>query len=57
MNLQDLKSNGNEGLAFRTISSLALLIATALLVGSLIMAHSVNASPNSDRVTIDKAIT
>jgi tetrahydromethanopterin S-methyltransferase subunit D len=54
MNLQDLKFSANEGIAFRAVSSVLLLTATALLVGSLITAHSVNTSPNSDRVTTEK---
>ena len=56
MNLQNNKSAGNEGIAFRAVSSVLLLAATALLVGSLITAHSVNSSPNSGRVTVDTAI-
>ena len=56
MNLQALQANGNEGTAFRTVSSMLLLTAIALLVGSLIMAHPVKPSPNSGRLTIEKVI-
>jgi hypothetical protein len=56
MSLQDIKIDGTEGNAFRTISAVLLLTATGLLVGSLYMAHSVNPSPNSGRVTIVKSI-
>lgn len=56
MDLQNLGHTGKDGVAIRTVSSVLLLAATALLVGSLIMAHSVNPSPNSGRVTIGQSI-
>ena len=56
MGLQDAKQTANEGFAFRAASSVLLLTATALLVGSLITAHSVKTSPNSGRVTVESAI-
>ena len=56
MDLQNTKPSGHDGAAIRAISSVLLLTATGLLVGSLVMAHSVNPSPNSGRVTINKAI-
>lgn len=55
MNLQNDKA-APGGLAFRAVSSVLLLAATALLVGSLITAHSVKSSPNSDRVTVQSVI-
>ena len=56
MNLQNDKPTAQGGLAFRAVSSVLLLTATALLVGSLVTAHSVKSSPNSDRVTLNSAI-
>lgn len=56
MSLQATKQTANEGTAFRAASSVLLLTATALLVGSLITAPSANTSPNSGRVTVDTAI-
>ena len=57
MNLQEAKLlRGNDGTAIRATSSLLLVTATALLVGSLITAHSAKTSPNSGRVTVEKAI-
>lgn len=54
MDLQTAKQDGKSG--FRFVSSMLLFVATLLLVGSLYMAHSVNPSPNSGRVTIGKMI-
>ena len=56
MNLQNNNLTASNGIAFRTVSSVLLLAATALLVGSLITAHSVNSSPNCGHVTVDSAI-
>ena len=56
MDLQDKRQTGKDGVAIRAISSVLLLTATGLLVGSLIMAHPVKPSPNSGRVIIDKTI-
>lgn len=56
MDLQSRIDHGNDGSAFRILSGLLLLTATALLVGSLVTAHSANLSPNSGRVTVDRVI-
>ncbi len=56
MNRQNDKPAAYGGIPFRAVSSVLLLTATALLVGSLITAHSVNSSPNSGRVTVETAI-
>lgn len=56
MNLQNENSD-KSGFAIRATSSVLLLTATVLLVGSLYMARSVKPSPNSGRVTNVEAIS
>lgn len=56
MQLQNIQLGPKDGLVIRALSSVLLLTATALLVGSLIKAHPVIPSPNSGQMTIDKTI-
>ncbi len=55
MNLKESWTDGGAK-AVRTISSILFIVATVLLVGSLITAHSANTSPNSGRVTTAQQI-
>lgn len=56
MSPQGTSQTANEGLAFRAVSSVLLITATALLVGSLVTAPSATTSPNSGRLTVENAI-
>jgi hypothetical protein len=56
MDLQDTQHTAKDGSAIRAASSLLLLTATVLLVGSLITEHSATTSPNSGRLATVKTI-
>jgi len=56
MDLQETQQTANNGSAIRALSSVLLLTATVLLVGSLITEHSAKPSPNSGQMTTGNAI-